>query len=96
VKGGHLEGGTADDLFVDAGGERWIAGERIDTPNTHGTGCVLSAAVAAHLARGEELIDAVQRGKRFVTQAIRHALDIGHGIGPVDPAWGIGPVSPLD
>jgi hydroxymethylpyrimidine/phosphomethylpyrimidine kinase len=94
VKGGHLEGDTADDLFVDAGGERWIEGERIDTPNTHGTGCVLSAAIAAHLARGDPLIDAVQGGKGFVTEAIRHALAIGHGIGPVDPAWGIGVVSP--
>jgi hydroxymethylpyrimidine/phosphomethylpyrimidine kinase len=94
VKGGHLEGGTADDLFVDADGERWIEGERIDTRNTHGTGCVLSAAVAAYLARGEALIDAVQLGKRFVTEAIRHALAIGHGIGPVDPAWGIGLTSP--
>jgi hydroxymethylpyrimidine/phosphomethylpyrimidine kinase len=94
VKGGHLEGDTADDLFVDGDGERWIEGERIDTPNTHGTGCVLSAAIAAHLARGEALIDAVQGGKVFVTEAIRHALAIGHGIGPVDPAWGIGVVSP--
>lgn len=91
VKGGHLEGGRADDLFVDAGGERWIEGARIYTPNTHGTGCVLSAAIAAYLARGEELIDAVRRGKGFVTEAIRHALAIGHGIGPVDPAWGIDP-----
>jgi hydroxymethylpyrimidine/phosphomethylpyrimidine kinase len=93
VKGGHLDGGAADDLFVDADGERWIEGERIDTPNTHGTGCVLSAAVAAYLARGEALIDAVQDGKLFVTEAIRHALAIGHGIGPVDPAWGIGRTS---
>jgi hydroxymethylpyrimidine/phosphomethylpyrimidine kinase len=93
VKGGHLGGGAADDLFVDADGERWIEGERIDTPNTHGTGCVLSAAVAAYLARGEALIDAVHDGKRFVTEAIRHALAIGHGIGPIDPAWDIGRTS---
>jgi hydroxymethylpyrimidine/phosphomethylpyrimidine kinase len=89
VKGGHLEGRRADDLFVDADGERWIEGARIDTPNTHGTGCVLSAAIAAYLARGEALIGAVRRGKDFVTEAIRHSLAIGHGIGPVDPAWGI-------
>jgi hydroxymethylpyrimidine/phosphomethylpyrimidine kinase len=91
VKGGHLEGGRADDLFVDAGGERWIEGARIDTPNTHGTGCVLSAAIAAYLARGEDLLDAVRDGKVFLTEAIRHGLAIGHGIGPVDPAWGIEP-----
>jgi hydroxymethylpyrimidine/phosphomethylpyrimidine kinase len=87
VKGGHLEGDRADDLLVDARGERWIEGERITTPNTHGTGCVLSAAVAAHLARGRSVHEAVEAGKAFVTGAIRHALAIGHGIGPVDPAW---------
>lgn len=91
VKGGHLEGRRADDLFVDAEGERWIEGVRIDTPNTHGTGCVLSAAIAAYLARGEDLLGAVRRGKIFVTEAIKHSLAIGHGIGPVDPAWGIVP-----
>lgn len=89
LKGGHLEGRRADDLFVDADGERWIEGVRIDTPNTHGTGCVLSAAIAAYLARGEGLIGAVRRGKIFVTEAIRHSLPIGHGFGPVDPAWEI-------
>ena len=61
--------------------------ERIDTPHTHGTGCVLSAAIAAYLARGSELEDAVRAGKAFVTEAIRHALAIGHGIGPVSPGW---------
>src|SRR6059036_2537910 len=70
----------------------WVFGVS-DTPNTHGTGCVLSAAVAASLARGEALFDAVELGKRFVTEAIRHALAIGHGIGPVDPAWGIDGIS---
>jgi hydroxymethylpyrimidine/phosphomethylpyrimidine kinase len=65
----------------------WIEGERIDTRNTHGTGCVLSAAIAGSLARGEELPAAVHSGKAFVTQAIRHSLAIGGGIGPVDPGW---------
>jgi hydroxymethylpyrimidine/phosphomethylpyrimidine kinase len=89
VKGGHLEGEQrADDLFFDGRDLRWIEGERIATPNTHGTGCVLSSAIAAHLARGAELLDAVRAGKAFVTEAIRHALPIGHGIGPVDPMFG--------
>src|SRR5262249_14499407 len=87
VKGGHLEGDRTDDLFIDPEGEEWLEAERIDTPNTHGTGCVLSAAVAGYLARGEELRDAVRLGKRFVTDSIRHAVHIGGGIGPVDPAW---------
>jgi hydroxymethylpyrimidine/phosphomethylpyrimidine kinase len=90
VKGGHLEDtDRADDLFFDGDRLVWIDGERIDTPHTHGTGCVLSASIAAHLARGEALLDAVRLGKRFVTDAIRHALPIGEGIGPVDPLFGV-------
>jgi hydroxymethylpyrimidine/phosphomethylpyrimidine kinase len=88
VKGGHREGGDATDLLVTGDGVQPIPGERIDTPHTHGTGCVLSAAIAAHLARGHELAEAVVKAKAFVTEAIRHALPIGEGIGPVDPSWG--------
>jgi hydroxymethylpyrimidine/phosphomethylpyrimidine kinase len=87
VKGGHLEGESSDDLFADGERMEWLAGERIDSPNTHGTGCVLSASIAAYLARGEPLVDAVRNGKEFVTDAIRHALALGGGIGPVNPAW---------
>ncbi|HXF56460.1 MAG TPA: bifunctional hydroxymethylpyrimidine kinase/phosphomethylpyrimidine kinase [Actinomycetota bacterium] len=95
VKGGHLQGERADDLFVDAEREEWVEGERVDTPHTHGTGCVLSAAIAAHLARGEELLEAVRKGKAFVTEAIRHALPLGEGIGPVSPGWWLfGPPDP--
>ncbi len=92
VKGGHLEGSDrADDLFFDGEREEWVEGERIDTPHTHGTGCTLSAAIAAYLARGDELLAAVRAGKRFVTEAIRHALPLGRGIGPVDPLWNLPP-----
>ena len=87
VKGGHLEGDRAADLFVDGGVETWLDAERIDTPHTHGTGCTLSAAIAAHLARGASLEAAVRAGKAFVTEAIRHALELGDGIGPVDQLW---------
>ena len=87
VKGGHLAGGRADDLYAESDRVEWIPGERIDTPHTHGTGCVLSAAIAAYLAKGSELEEAVRAGKAFVTEAIRHALAIGRGIGPVDPGW---------
>jgi hydroxymethylpyrimidine kinase/phosphomethylpyrimidine kinase len=87
VKGGHLTGATSDDLLATPQGNVWIEGERIDTQDTHGTGCVLSAAVAAILALGRPLEEAVRRGKEFVTEAIRHALRIGGGIGPVDPGW---------
>ena len=90
VKGGHLTGTRgADDLFFDGDRMEWIAGERIDTPNTHGTGCTLSSSIAAYLARGDGLLDAVRKGKVFVTEAIRGALPLGGGIGPVDQLWGI-------
>jgi hydroxymethylpyrimidine/phosphomethylpyrimidine kinase len=92
VKGGHLEGADeAADLFADGDREDWIVAERIDTPNTHGTGCTLSAAITARLAMGDGLLDAVRAGKAFVTEAIRHALAIGDGIGPVDQLWSIPP-----
>ncbi|MGH2682571.1 MAG: bifunctional hydroxymethylpyrimidine kinase/phosphomethylpyrimidine kinase [Actinomycetota bacterium] len=89
VKGGHLEGDDATDLLVTTEGVLPVSAERIDTPHTHGTGCVLSAAIAAHLARGEELPGAVAKGKTFVTESIRASLEIGQGIGPVNPSWGL-------
>jgi hydroxymethylpyrimidine/phosphomethylpyrimidine kinase len=90
VKGGHLEDlARSDDLFVGPSWEGWLEGDRIDTPNTHGTGCTLSAAIAARLALGDDLPDAVHAAKAFVTEAIRHALTLGGGIGPVDPMWAI-------
>jgi hydroxymethylpyrimidine/phosphomethylpyrimidine kinase len=91
VKGGHLEGDRAADLFADGAVEEWIEAKRIDTPHTHGTGCTLSAAITAHLARGASLPDAVRAGKAFVTEAIRHALPLGEGIGPVDQLWSTEP-----
>ncbi len=89
VKGGHLEGDQATDLLVTGEGVLPISAERIDTVHTHGTGCVLSAAIAAGLAQGDDLIDAVRRGKDFVTGSIRAALQIGQGVGPVDPSWAL-------
>jgi hydroxymethylpyrimidine/phosphomethylpyrimidine kinase len=92
VKGGHLDASTdAADLFVSGGLEEWLATDRIDTLNTHGTGCTLSSAISAHLAMGVDLLDAVRAGKAFVTEAIRHGLAIGEGIGPVDQLWSIPP-----
>ena len=85
VKGGHLEDGRASDLFFDGDCMEWLEAERIDTPHTHGTGCVLSAAITAYLARGDETLDAVTKAKAFVTDAIRGALAVGEGIRPVNP-----------
>ncbi len=87
VKGGHLEETESDDLFFDGDSFEWLSAERIDSPNTHGTGCVLSSAIASYLARGDGVMEAVRKGKEFVTQAIRHSLQIGGGIGPVSPGW---------
>jgi hydroxymethylpyrimidine/phosphomethylpyrimidine kinase len=92
VKGGHLDGTDATDLLVTREGVQPFSSVRIDTPHTHGTGCVLSASIAAYLARGDDLVEAVRKGKEFVTEAIRAALEIGQGIGPVDPSWGLGGV----
>jgi hydroxymethylpyrimidine/phosphomethylpyrimidine kinase len=89
VKGGHREGEQATDLLITRQGIQPFSTDRIDSPHTHGTGCVLSAAIASYLALGEKLVDAVARGKDFVTEAIRHGLRLGEGIGPVDPSWGL-------
>jgi hydroxymethylpyrimidine/phosphomethylpyrimidine kinase len=62
-----------------------IEGEWIDTPHTHGTGCMYSAAIATHLGRGFPLEDAVRRSKRFLTEAIRAGWAVGGGQGPPDP-----------
>ena len=88
VKGGHLPAGQdAVDLLYDGEQAIEVRGERIDTADTHGTGCTLSAAIAAHRARGDDVVAAVRAAKAFVTGAIRHGLRLGSGIGPVDHAW---------
>jgi hydroxymethylpyrimidine/phosphomethylpyrimidine kinase len=85
VTGGHLPGPVAADCLVTAAGTRWLEGPRIASANTHGTGCVLSAAVTARLARGESLWEAVRGGRRFVRAAIRAGVALGQGPGAVDP-----------
>ncbi len=83
IKGGHAAGPALDLLWSD-GQVHEFAAERIDSTNTHGTGCVLSAAITARLARGEPLVDAVRAAKHFVTQAIRTAPGLGHDTGPTN------------
>ncbi len=84
VKGGHREDrGEAVDLLFDGREFREYRAERIDTPHTHGTGCTFSAAIAAGLARGLDVPDAVALAKRYLTEAIRHAEPIGRGRSPV-------------
>jgi hydroxymethylpyrimidine/phosphomethylpyrimidine kinase len=82
IKGGH-RAGDADDVYCDARSARVLPCERIVTSSTHGTGCTFSAAIAALLARGRSLPEAVAQAKEFVTEAIRNALPLGHGHGPL-------------
>ncbi|MEP6631673.1 MAG: bifunctional hydroxymethylpyrimidine kinase/phosphomethylpyrimidine kinase [Lapillicoccus sp.] len=86
VKGGHSDGDDADDLLVSAEGEQWFRARRVDTAHTHGTGCTLSSAVAAGLARGASLPDAVATAKAYLTRALESGAlqTVGAGPGPVD------------
>ena len=84
VKGGHLEGDSTD-VFFDGKEFSHLRSERIGSRHTHGTGCVLSAAITAYLALGKPVEDAVKDGKQFVTEAIRGGLALGKGTGPCDP-----------
>lgn len=88
VKGGHVAGPEAVDVL--ATGDRIVefTAPRLESPNTHGTGCMLSAAIAARLAKGDDLETAISEAKRFVTKGIQHGLALGKGIGPVNPTWG--------
>jgi hydroxymethylpyrimidine/phosphomethylpyrimidine kinase len=81
VKGGHLTG-AAIDVFFDGEDFRLISGTRINTSNTHGTGCTYSSAVAAYLARGCQVYAAVEKAKEYINGAIENALELGHGVGP--------------
>lgn len=85
LKGGHLGGPTSPDLLLFGGELHWLESERIATRNTHGTGCTLSSAIAAYLAHGRPLPEAVARAKDYLTAALRAAdqLAVGHGHGPV-------------
>jgi hydroxymethylpyrimidine/phosphomethylpyrimidine kinase len=89
LKGGHLKSDESIDLLTDGKQMIRLDAPRISTKHTHGTGCVLSAALTAGLATGLDVPDAARQAKKFVTRAIELHLEIGGGIGPVNPAWGI-------
>ena len=82
-KGGHLRD-AADDLLYDGGEIYWMKAQRVDNPNTHGTGCTLSAAIACNLAEGRKMSEAVQKAKEYLTNAILDGLNLGHGNGPLN------------
>ncbi|WP_428994430.1 bifunctional hydroxymethylpyrimidine kinase/phosphomethylpyrimidine kinase [Bifidobacterium pullorum] len=87
VKGGHGIKDANDVLVEPDGTVTWFTSPRIDNPNTHGTGCTLSSAIASHLALGETLPQAVRSAKDYLTGALAEQLDLGHGSGPMDHAW---------
>ena len=85
IKGGHAGGDVATDVFFDGTGFSQLQSPRISGSDRHGTGCVLSAAIAGYLALGRPIGEAVRSGKEFVTEAIRNGLKIGGGAAPCDP-----------
>ncbi|HEY3084486.1 MAG TPA: bifunctional hydroxymethylpyrimidine kinase/phosphomethylpyrimidine kinase [Candidatus Dormibacteraeota bacterium] len=88
IKGGHAEG-DAIDVFFDGSEIVELRAERIPTANTHGSGCVFSAAIAANLAHGKDPLAAVHAAKEFITRAIANSLEIGQGHGPVNPMFAL-------
>ena len=85
-KGGHSLN-DANDLLYRNGSYRWFNGKRIDNPNTHGTGCTLSSAIAANLAKGFDLDTSVERAEVYISGALGAMLDLGHGSGPMNHAF---------
>ena len=83
LKGGH-QLNDANELLYRDGSARWFRGKRIDNPNTHGTGCTLSSAIASNLAKGFSLEESVERAKDYISGALGAMLDLGQGSGPMD------------
>jgi len=87
IKGGHFRAAPATDFLFVGDEVIELTGQLIETENTHGTGCTFASAIAARLARGENVVEATRAAKAYVTGAIRHALPIGRGHGPTDHFW---------
>ena len=87
VKGGHLAGVESVDLLFDGSSFETFAAARIDSKNTHGTGCTFSAAIAGLLAKGFDVVASVEGAKAYLTKAIRHAIPLGQGHGPLMHHW---------
>ena len=88
LKGGHSLN-DANDLLFDKGRAVWFNGERIDNPNTHGTGCTLSSAIASNLAKGYDMPKAIRAAKNYISGALAYGLDLGKGSGPMNHAFAI-------
>ena len=88
LKGGHSIN-DANDLLYTSGEFQWFEGKRIDNPNTHGTGCTLSSAIASNLAKGYTLAESVRRAKDYISGALAAMLDLGKGSGPMNHAFAL-------
>ena len=88
IKGGHLTT-TSDDLLYTNGKPHWFLSPKINNPNTHGTGCTLSSAIACNLAAGYSLIDSIKNAKDYITGALMAGLDLGKGSGPLNHCYRI-------
>ena len=88
IKGGH-ELNTANDLLFKDGEYEWFYGERINNPNTHGTGCTLSSAIASNLAKGYTLSESVKNAKEYISGALKANLNLGKGSGPLNHCYNI-------
>lgn len=86
IKGGHRIN-DANDLLICGGNKIWLEGERIDNPNTHGTGCTLSSAIAGNLAKGYNMAESVERAKRYISGALYDGINLGSGSGPLNHGW---------
>jgi hydroxymethylpyrimidine/phosphomethylpyrimidine kinase len=83
IKGGHSVS-DANDLLITGLDMVWVNGERIPTENTHGTGCTLSSAIAANLAKGYDVMESVEKAKQYITEIMRHEINLGQGSGPLN------------
>ncbi len=88
IKGGHLSD-SADDLLYTNGNSLWIKGERVENPNTHGTGCTLSSAIACNLAQGFDIELSVRNAKNYISGALKANLNLGNGSGPLNHMWSL-------
>ena len=88
-KGGH-QLNDANDLLYENGSLAWFKGKKIDNPNTHGTGCTLSSAIASNLAKGWDLKTAVEKAKNYLSLALADMLDLGKGSGPMNHSFAVG------
>ncbi len=86
VKGGHSIN-DANDMLYAGGVSYWFKGERIDNPNTHGTGCTLSSAIAANLAKGMNIVESVEGAKKYISGALKYGINLGHESGPINHGY---------